>query len=301
MSNVKETQMKIDNILVISDQQDKQQSALAHAKSLVDRYGAKLHIVAFNYEHFATLETKLNNEQQLEVQNKILSSGKNWLDGQMTKLSLQAKSTSEVLWAKDIVGWVKKHCASQSYDLIIKTGHRSEGLFYVPTDWHLIRNNLVPTLLVAEKKWRKKQTIMVSLDLGTHFKAKQALNQKLVDAGISFATSTNMPLHICYSLPISNVLKDLGVIDTKTAVKEAKMKYIPLIQGMLGDHNIPVENIHIKAGSAAKVIPSLASKHAAGLVVIGSIGRKGLKAKLMGNTAEGVLALLKTDILVMQP
>jgi universal stress protein E len=79
------------------------------------------------------------------------------------------------------------------------------------------------------------------------------------------------------------------------------MKYIPLIQGMLGDHNIPVENIHIKAGSAAKVIPSLASKHAAGLVVIGSIGRKGLKAKLMGNTAEGVLALLKTDILVMQP
>ena len=216
--------MKIDNILVISDQQDKQQSALAHAKSLVDRYGAKLHIVAFNYEHFATLETKLNNEQQLEVQNKILSAGKNWLDGQITKLSLQAKSTSEVLWAKDIVGWVKKHCASQSYDLIIKTGHRSEGLFYVPTDWHLIRNNLVPTLLVAEKKWRKKQTIMVSLDLGTHFKAKQALNQKLVDAGISFATSTNMPLHICYSLPISNVLKDLGVIDTKTAVKEAKMK-----------------------------------------------------------------------------
>ena len=53
---------------------------------------------------------------------------------------------------------------------------------------------------------------------------------------------------------------------------------LALIQGMLGDHNIPVENIHIKAGSAAKVIPSLASKHAAGLVVIGSIGRKGLKA-----------------------
>ena len=70
---------------------------------------------------------------------------------------------------------------------------------------------------------------------------------------------------------------------------------------MLGKHNIPVENIHIKAGSATKVIPSLASKHAAGLVIIGSIGRKGLKAKLMGNTAEGVLALLKTDILVMQP
>jgi universal stress protein E len=159
----------------------------------------------------------------------------------------------------------------------------------------------VPTLLVAEKKWRKKQSIMVTLDMGTRFKAKQALNQKLIDAGVTFATSTNMPLHICYSLPISPVLKDLGIIDAKNAVKEAKLKYIPMIQTMLGEHDIAVENIHIKAGSASKVIPSVASKYAAGLVIVGSIGRKGLKAKLMGNTAESVLALLKTDILVIQP
>jgi universal stress protein E len=293
--------MKIENILVISDQQDKQQSAMGHAKSLVDRYGAKLHIVAFNYEHFATSATNLNNEQKLDIQNKILSSGQKWLDAQIAKLSLQTQSTNEVLWEKDIVGWVKKHCASQHYDLIIKTGHRSEGTFYVPTDWHLIRNNLVPTLLVAEKKWRKKQSIMVTLDLGTQFKSKQALNQKLINAGINFANSANMPLHVCYSLPISPVLKDLGIIDTKTAVKEAKLKYIPIIQKMLGEHDIPVENIHIKAGPTSKVIPSVASKYAAGLVILGSIGRKGLKAKLMGNTAESVLALLKTDILVIQP
>jgi universal stress protein E len=70
---------------------------------------------------------------------------------------------------------------------------------------------------------------------------------------------------------------------------------------MLGEYDMPVENIHIKAGPAAKVIPSMASKKAAGLVIMGSIGRKGLKAKLMGNTAESVLALLKTDILVIQP
>lgn len=123
----------------------------------------------------------------------------------------------------------------------------------------------------------------------------------MIDAGINFATSAKIPLHICYSLPISPVLKDLGIIETKTAVKEAKLKYIPLIQGMLGDHNIPVENIHIKARVASKVIPSLATKHVAGLLIIGSIGHKGLKAKLMGNTAESVLALLKTDILVIQP
>jgi universal stress protein E len=293
--------MKIENILVIADQQDKQQSALTHAKSLVKRTGAKLHIVAFNYEHLATLATNLNEEQKLDIQNKILSKGESWLKREIAECKLEEKSTSEVVWEKDIVAWVKKHCASHDYDLIIKTGHRSEGPFYVPTDWHLLRNNLVPTLLVAEKKWRKKQSVMVSLDLGTHVKSKQALNQKLLDAGITFATNANMPLHICYSLPISTVLKALGIIDKKALVNEAKARYLPIIEGMLGEYDLPLENIHFKAGPASKVIPSIASKHAAGLVIMGSIGRKVLKAKLMGNTAESVLALLKTDILVIQP
>ncbi len=293
--------MKVKNILVIADQQDKKQSAMAHAKTLVERYHAKMHIVAFNYEYFANLASNLSEAQQNAAQQNILSKSQTWLQQQIASLGLQDHSSCEALWEKDIVGWVKTHCADHAYDLIIKTGHRSEGMFYMPTDWHLIRNNQVPTLLVAEKKWRKKQSIMVSLDLGTHFKAKQTLNQKLVDAGVSFATMANMPLHICYSLPISPVLKDLGIIDTKTAVKQAKEKYIPIIQAMLGEHHLPLENIHIKAGSASKVIPSQASKYAAGLVIMGSIGRKGLKAKLMGNTAESVLSLLKTDILVMQP
>lgn len=293
--------MKIETILVIADQQDRQQSALAHAKSLVKRTGAKLHIVAFNYEHLTNLAANLNEEQKLDIQNKIISTSENWLKKEISDCKLQDKSTFEVAWEKDIVAWVKTHCASHDYDIIIKTGHRSEGSFYVPTDWHLIRNNLVPTLLVAEKKWRKKQSVMVSLDLGTHIKSKQVLNKKLLDAGITFATNTNMPLHICYSLPISTVLKDLGIIDKKVLVNEAKSRYLPIIESMLGDYEMPLANIHFRAGPAAKVIPSLASKHAAGLVVIGSIGRKGLKAKLMGNTAESVLALLKTDILVLQP
>ncbi|WP_339723018.1 universal stress protein [uncultured Paraglaciecola sp.] len=293
--------MKIENVLVIADQQDKEQSALAHAKSLVKRTGAKLHIVAFHYENLSKLATKLNEEQQFDIQNKIITSGQKWLKSEMTQVNLQDKATSEVLWEKDIVGWIKQHCASQSYDLIIKTGHRSEGLFYVPTDWHLIRNNLVPTLLVAEKKWRKKQSIMVSLDLGTHSTSKQALNQKLLDAGINFATNANMPLHICYSLPISSVLKDLGIIDKKALVNDAKSRYLPIIETMLGEYDIPLANIHFKAGPASKVIPSIASKYSAGLVIMGSTGRKGIKAKIMGNTAESVLALLKTDILVIQP
>ena len=293
--------MKIESILVISDQQDKEQKALSHAKVMAESYGAKLHVVAFNYEHFNSLPPELSDMQHSEIKEKILLAGRKWLDSQLAKQGLESQASYEVVWEKDIPAWLKKHCAAHDYDLIIKTGHRSERAFYVPTDWHLLRNNLVPILLVAEKKWRKKQSIMLTLDMATRVKSKQALNQKLIDAGLTLAAGTGMPLHICFSLAISPVLKDLGIIDQRTAVKDAKAKYIPLINSMLRGHEIPVEHIHIKAGPATKVIPSVASKIGAALVIIGSVGRKGVRAKIMGNTAEGVLALLKTDILVIQP
>jgi universal stress protein E len=293
--------MKFKNILVISDQQGKQQMALAHAKSMVERYGANLHILAFTYQNLKSPSVTLSDEQLLTVQAKVIDSHQQWLDEQINKENLQTHASTEVVWEKNIAKWVIKHCEANDYDLIIKTGHRSEGLLYVPTDWHLLRNNKVPVLLVAEKKWRKKQSILVALDLATRIKSKQALNQKLLDAGIMLAAGTQMPLHICCSVAISPVLKELGLVNKNDEVNAAKLKYLPLIDKMLGEHQVALEHIHINLGNASKVIPSVASKNGAALVIIGSIGRKGLKAKLLGNTAESVLALLKTDILIIQP
>jgi universal stress protein E len=293
--------MKIEHILVISDQQDKKQKALAHGKAMAERSGAKLHVVAFHYEHLTGLAEDLSETQINEVKEKSLQLHQQWLDEQVAKQEFESPVTSEVVWEKDIAAWVQQHCKTASYDLILKTGHRSEGANYVPTDWHLIRNGQVPVLLVADKKWRKKQCIMVALDMGTVVKSKQTLNQKLVDAGRELSASTQMPLHFSVSIPFSPALKDMGFTDTKKSVKKAKQKYLPLIQAMLNDDNWSQDNLHIKAGQPSKVLPSIAADIAAGLVIIGTVGRKGLKAKLLGNTAEEVLSLLKTDVLAIQP
>lgn len=302
--------MKIETILVIADQQDKQQKALTHAKSMAGKYAAKLHIVAFCYERLGALQhynttgvksSNISDTPQTAIKDKILLAKQNWLNEQITQQDLDDNATSEVVWEKDIAAWVAAHCKENAYDLIIKTGHRSEGVFYVPTDWHLMRNNLVPVLLVREKKWRKKQSILVALDMATQVKSKQALNQKLLDAGITMSNSTGMPLHLCFSIALSPVLKDLGLVNKKTTMSEARTRMLPVIHKMLGEHNLANENIHIKTGVADKVIPSIAADVGAAIVIIGSVGRKGVKAKLMGNTAESVLALLKTDVLVIQP
>jgi hypothetical protein len=43
-----------------------------------------------------------------------------------------------VHWEKRIADWLIRHVAATPYDLVIKTGNRSETLAYTPTDWQLL-------------------------------------------------------------------------------------------------------------------------------------------------------------------
>ncbi|PCJ25102.1 MAG: universal stress protein [SAR86 cluster bacterium] len=293
--------MKIKNILVIADKSDPKNKALARAKLMADRHKASLHIVVSCYERLDVLSAKISNAKKKEVQENILKENKKWLSSQIKKEKLTRVSSYESIWEKSIHEWVVKKCKKESFDVIIKAGSNIRTSREIPINWHILRNGLVPVLLIAEKKWRKKQSIMVSLDLSSKVKSKQDLNRKLVEAGVLLATVMDVPLNFAFSLSCSPVLKELGIIEPRQLMKEARQKFLPIIQEMAGDFDVAAENVHIKVGNAENVIPSIASKTAAGLVIIGTVGRKGLKGKLLGNTAERILALLKTNILVIQP
>ena len=71
-------------------------------------------------------------------------------------------------------------------------------------------------------------------------------------------------------------------------------------QALITDNNLR-DKLHIKAGLPEQVISSLAAKLNADLVIIGSVGNVGIKAKLIGNTAEKIMRLLKTDLLILPP
>ena len=293
--------MNVKRILVIADPKGSSQKALAHAALMAEQFKARLHIAGFCYDRLSLLDDNMTKPDIALFKDKIMQANSTWLDETIATHSLPKNTTDEMVWSKDITSWVTSHCAKNKYDLIIKTGHRSEHAFYVPTDWHLLRSGSAPLLLVAEKKWRKKQAIMITLDMASKKKAKQALNQKVIETGKRLAAENNMPLHVCFALALSPILQDLGIIDKSKALKAAKRKYIPKIQAMFADDNIDQDNIHIKTGYADKVVPSVASDIGAALVIMGSVGRKGLKAKILGNTAESVLTLLKTDVMIIQP
>ncbi|WP_287817984.1 universal stress protein, partial [Idiomarina sp.] len=58
---------------------------------------------------------------------------------------------------------------------------------------------------------------------------------------------------------------------------------------------------YLSQGLPEQVIPEAAKQLDAELVVLGTIGRTGLSAALLGNTAEHVLDQLNCDVLAIKP
>ena len=293
--------MNINHILVIADPADQEQKALARAELMAQRHQASVLVVAFCFEDFEELSDSLSEQQREAAIVEMIRQRNAWLQQQVGESSLPATTEFKAVWEQDISGWVSSYCEQTPTDVVIKTGHRTEGLFYTPTDWRLMRDCPCPVMIVAEKHWRKQQSVVVCLDLATRRSSKKALNQSLLDAAIYMAETMELPLHVCYSLDISPVLKDLDLVDKHVELDKARAKYPAIVKEMAGAYPIDDKHIHIKSGEAPLVIPSVAAEVGAALVVMGSVGRKGIHAKIMGNTAEDVLALLKANVLVIQP
>ena len=100
---------------------------------------------------------------------------------------------------------------------------------------------------------------------------------------------------------IPSLLADLDLIDTRAYVKNAKKDMAPNVSALAKQLGIPEKAFHIKKGPVERVIASQAASTRAQIVVLGTVGRKGVKARLLGNTAERVLRHLKTDILALKP
>ena len=59
-------------------------------------------------------------------------------------------------------------------------------------------------------------------------------------------------------------------------------------------------NIHVQEGLPEDMIPAICQQYNADLVVIGSVGRKGLTAALLGNTAELIIDSVDCDTLIVK-
>ena len=289
----------MEKILVVADLEDNCY-ATPRGLELASKLGVDVDVVAFAYAPLKSLRVK--PAMQETIKKRLLAERKKQVKALIDKYRSRGQKIELVVeWEKDITRWINRRCRGGSYLWVIKTGNRTESLVHSSTDWQLLRECPKPVLLVADKKWHRTKPVLVTLDLSTKVASKRTLNSKLLGVARDLAKALEVELEIITAIEIPTLLSDLDLVDPIAFVKDATAAMQPHIRKLAAEFDLPESAFLCKRGPVEKVITSRAAAVRAQIVVLGTVARKGVKARLLGNTAEKVLRHMKTDVLAIKP
>lgn len=286
-------------IMVIADRKGPC-TATTRGLALANALGCSVDIVAFT--HASLRRLGIPRKEQAAVKRSMLDRREQVLREQIDRETPAGTRVGlRVVWMKDIAPWVIQRTESRDYDYLVKTAHHSASASYTSTDWQLLRESAAPVLIVAGKRWHRQRPLLVALDLATRSKEKRALNRIVLGHATRLADALGVTLSCISAMEIPALLADLDVLDPNDFTRRMKLDMQPHITELCEAFSLPATAFRCRRGATADVISREVAKVNAQLVLIGTVGRRGLRAKLLGNTAESVLQSLSTDILAVRP
>ncbi len=282
-------------ILVVADPLANEQMAFSKAQRLAKLTSSDIHIVLFAYNSL----TLTDEQDECDLKEIQLQHCEHWWDTYLQKHSPEVTISYEAVWEKHIGQWLLEHCKQHEYQMIVKTGHRSEAPFHTPTDWLLFRESPIPVYSANANMHTDAPVVLVALDIMTRNEDKRRLNDKLLEQAFRLAVRTNAQIHACFAIKIPDLVKDFGLIDVPKYTQKVTHEAHDRCQQWLETYDINPQHLYMDVGSPWEVITQFAYQQKVQCIVIGSMSRKGAAGMLLGNTAEKVIQYAQTDLLVV--
>ena len=167
-----------------------------------------------------------------------------------------------------------------------------------PDDWKLLRYCPCPVLLVKTDRPWSGGKVLAAVDVGNDDPEHRILHASIVCHAYDIAHLAKGELHVLSAHPAPL----LTAADPAFQLREViAARYRESCQRFQDEYGLSNHQLHIAEGPADILIPQLALQLDVAVTVIGSVARSGLSGALIGNTAEVVLDVLESDVLVLKP
>lgn len=300
-----------NRILVVLDPSQQQQKALKRALKLAQALNASVTAFLSIYDFSYEMTTMLAADEREVMRSSLIADRKAWiddlvLDAKENLSCLDVATDMQVVWHNRPFEAIIKTAIQGEFDLIIKGTHQHEGLkslIFTPTDWHLLRKAHCPVLLVKDHQWQAQGKILAAIHAGAQDDDHVSLNKRIIEHALTVADKVSAQLHLVNAYPaapmtVAMEIPEFDVTDYSQAVVTQHRK---ALQQLADAYSLSAEQLHVVEGLPEHAIPELAEELDAELVVIGTIGRTGFSAALLGNTAEHLIDQLNCDVLAIKP
>jgi nucleotide-binding universal stress UspA family protein len=200
----------------------------------------------------------------------------------------------------------------ENHDLVMKTAQGEgtlKGMLFGSTAMHLMRKCPCPVWVVKEEENERYARIIAAVDPDPADEQTNKLNVKIMDLATSLARLDQSELLVvhAWSLYGETILRGgggrMGREEIDGLVREAEAAHKAKLDELLQKYDLHGLNyrVHLIKGEAGRVIPGLAEKRQADLIVMGTLSRSGVAGFLIGNTAEKILHKVDCSVLAVKP
>lgn len=296
-----------NKVLVVLDPTTEQQKALDRALELAKKQPCELTVFLSVYEFSYEMTTMLSGDEREAMKHAVIKDRELWVQdltqsAQQQGLSIKVK----VVWHNRPFEAVVNAVLEDGYDLVIKGTHDHDvlkSMIFTPTDWHILRKCPCPVLLVKEHAWPAQGNIVAAINAGSEQEHHKSLNERVINKAQQMAKLLDAKVHLVNAFPGTpvNIAIEIPEFNPQEYNTTMQRHHKEAVSTLAEQFRIPNEQCHVLEGMPEDVIPKLARKLDAEMVIIGTIGRTGLSAAIIGNTAEHVIDRLDCDVLALKP
>ena len=304
--------MKFNNILVVLNPENDKQYALARAVRLVKEQKSevpvKITVFLAAYDLSYEISALLSAEEREELHRGVIAQRQKEIQPYLEKCAdPMIEFRPIVVWSSNEAEAISAEVEKNNYDLVVKYTKEEESLtslIFTPMDWQLLRKCPTPMLVVRDGDWKHQRRILVAVNVSGDEDYHEAFNKSLVSLSIDLADNLergNIHLVSAYPPTPINMAIDLPEFHTSEYTNGIRGQYLINMKALRQSFGIDEDHTHVREGFPEDVIPDVAKELEAELVVLGTLGRTGLSAALLGNTAEHVISKLSCNLLAIKP
>ncbi|GAA62960.1 universal stress protein E [Pseudoalteromonas sp. BSi20311] len=295
----------IKRIIAVIDPTKDDQNALARSIDLAKKSGASITAFMTVYDFSYEMTTMLSGDEREAMRQAVLKDRELWLKDLVSPYQ-NINIDTQVIWHNRPYEAIINTVINDKYDLVIKGTHQHGALkavIFTPTDWHLVRKCPTPVLFVKDMQWPAQGNILAAVNAVSENEQHLSLNKRIIKDAQFLCELANAKLNLVNAFPATpvNIAIEIPEFNPGLYNESVKKHHIESTNELANEFNLTSEQCFIEEGLPEDVIPDVAKRLNSELVVIGTVGRTGLSAALVGNTAEHVIDSLDCDVLALKP
>lgn len=304
------------NILLVCDEEGVHDTVIGRAVWLAKRNDARITLVDILDAapgDIARMFAALPGSRGRDFEFEVLGIRQARLGGIANTVKAQGiAATACVLQGVPFVEIIRK-VLRDGHDLVMKGVAGAGGAgspFFASTDLHLLRKCPCPVWVMKAGDQPQFARILAAVDPDPVNDQTRALNTLIMDLATSLSSVDSSELHVVnvWKLDEEDTLRHGGfsqvteaevdaLLDQRKTQSEARLN--DLLRGYSMDGS--PRHVHLMKGSAAEVVPDFVDKQRVDLIIMGTVGRTGIRGLIIGSTAEAILGQVGRSVLAVKP